>query len=170
MDRIRHAASEPSLKTEDSSDISDNSDAQEDDAGGNGANKFRNLVSKEIDANISKFYFYNQECVEELKHEDFDLEDLENMSEDEKPSDNKHDMQEDDKFESFRLARKINMKMGMMVESFGLLTETIDYNFSHVNRYIKDLQKSKTSPGTTAIGNTKRTVGSDIKKPRFKSL
>lgn len=44
MDRIRHAASEPSLKTEDSSDISDNSDAQEVDAGGNVSAKIRNLV------------------------------------------------------------------------------------------------------------------------------
>ena len=67
MDKIRHAASEPSLKTEDSSDISENSDAQDIDAGGNDVNKFRNLVSKEINSNISKFYFYNQECVEELK-------------------------------------------------------------------------------------------------------
>lgn len=54
----------------------------------------------------------------ELKEEDFDLERLEAISDDEKPED-LSDLQEDDKFESYRLARKINMQMGMMIESFG---------------------------------------------------
>ena len=109
MDAIRHAASEPSLKSEDSSDISDNSDIADESQAGNVVTKIRTLVSKDINEKISKFYFYNADCLEELKNEDFNLSDLERISDDERAEDVVSKLQEDNKFESFHLARKINM-------------------------------------------------------------
>ena len=129
-----------SIHSDDSSDFSDNSDVYESDAG-NVMHKIRTLVDKNIGENISKFYFYNQKSLEELKAEDFDLEELEQLSQDEKEPTNLDSTlkAEDDKFESFKLARKANMQMGMMIESFSELSKTINHNFSHVHRYIKDL-------------------------------
>ena len=58
MDKIRHMASEPSLKSDDSSNVSDNSDIINSDDGNVGA-KIRDLVDKNIKGKISKFYFFN---------------------------------------------------------------------------------------------------------------
>ena len=83
MDKIRHMASEPSLKSDDSSNVSDNSDIINSDDGNVGA-KIRDLVDKNIKGKISKFYFFNQECIEELKYEDYCQDQLEEISDDEK--------------------------------------------------------------------------------------
>ena len=67
-------------------------------------------------------------------------------------------LHDDNKLASFKLAKRINMQMGKMIEAFGCISKNMDYNLKNLQHYIKDLQRQKNDASL------------NVKKPKHKKL
>jgi hypothetical protein len=111
-----------------------------------------------IKSKISKFYFYNEWSSKQLKEEDISQEELERLSDDEIPDNLGSMLHDDNKLASFKLAKRINMQMGKMIEAFSCISKNMDVNLKNLQTYIKDLQRQKTDSNH------------QVKKPKQKKL
>jgi hypothetical protein len=141
MFTIRHEMSEQKLGEEsDSSALSDNSDFLQSE-GENIGTKTQEKINESIKGKISKFYFYNDFSREQLKEEDISQEELERLSDDEIPDNLGSMLHDDNKLASFKLAKRINMQMGKMIEAFSCISKNMDVNLKNLQTYITDLQR-----------------------------
>ena len=137
------------------SEVSDNSEDIESDNEELQAKKWA-LIDEEIQAKVSKFYFFNQKSMAELEHEEIPLEKLEALSQDEIPE-TEQGSAEDHRLASYKSTRKINTQLGKMIEGFGLISKNLGRNLQYLHGYISDLQNEKEG-------------GNQAHKPRFKNL